>query len=698
MDQKTYSDIDARCDESLISCYKDIPGARKMAEESLDLSENIEYGKGVMNARIILCSMEIFSGNMDLAREKIGLIEENLVSHASPDECLMRLFYIRGLYFLKERNLKDAFDAFFRSGLLASRLGQELYKGLSENGKGNIKYEEEEYDDAYDYYTSASEILSSLNHSILNSVVSFNLGASLFGAGHTEKSESILRRLQEQVSQENWYLLDCSILDQLGQIMLKQEKLDDALIFFNQGVEKSRNIYNKEVISSLVYGKARILILQGEILQAEDILQEFATQNSRLEHKSLYYKLRAEILELKGLYRDSLKFYKLFLREKKKSIGYDVSRSILQQENRQLKEVAHQQRLISTIGQELVANLDIGLILNLIYAQMNVLMPVNMLVVALVEGDFINVKFALRHGQRFNPVKISIQEPNSLLAWAVRNRKEVFVRNFMEDGSQYIESPMGFKEDHEDYKMHSVLCIPLWYIDEVVGGISVQAEQMNAYTNRDLENLRALGAYAGIAIRNALQTEKINEMNEVLKKQSSVDSLTGLVNRREMAIQARNIWRVCRRNHFWISLVMIDLDHFKIINDTHGHAVGDVVLKKVGSRVRHFFKRALDSACRYGGEELMIITGEMSPSQAAQRVEELREDLASLWFEGKNGQTFQVGFSCGIYGEVPVQDVNIRFARLTNLVDSYLYKAKENGRNCTYLSDDFKKPPEKFRS
>ena len=517
MDQKNLSDIDARSDMSLIYCYKDIPVAGNMAEECLEISENLQYDKGIMNSRIILCSMEIFRGNMDLAREKIGLIEEDMVSHALPDECLMRLSYIRGLYFLKDRNLTDAFDAFSRSGMLASRLGQELYKGLSENGKGNIKVEEEEYEDAYDYYRSASAILGPLEDSILNSVVSFNLGVSLFGAGHAAQSESVLRKLHERISQENWHLLDCSILNKLAQIMLEQDRLDEAQLFIDQGIEKSRNIYNQEVIAGLVYGKARILILRGEILQAEEILKEFSAAQSHLEHKSLYYKLRAEILELKELYRESLKYYKLFLREKMKSFGHDVAKSILQQENRQLKEVVHQQRLISTIGQELVANLDIGRILNLIYAQMNVLMPVDMLVVALVEGDSINIKFALKQGKRFNPVKISIQESNSLLAWSVRNRKEVFIRNFMEDGVQYIESPMRFQEVNDELDMYSVISIPLWYIDEVVGVISVQAEKKNAYTNRDLENLRALGSYAGIAIRNALQTEKINEMNEVLK-------------------------------------------------------------------------------------------------------------------------------------------------------------------------------------
>ncbi len=696
MDQKGFSEIDSLCDQSLILCYKDIAEAEQMAEESLDKSEQLNYYKGIINARIVLCSMEIFKGNTDLVRDRIGLIEEDLILHASPDECLMRLSYIRGLYFLKERNFKDSFDAFSRSGNLASRLGHVLYRGLSENGKGNIKMEQEEFDDAYLYYKTAHDIFLTLDFPLLESVAAFNLGASLHGLGKSAQSESVLLKLLEEIPHNEWNFLECAVLNQLGAIMLEQNRLDLAEIYIDQGIQKSRNIFNHDVITSLVYEKARLLILQGDALQAEDILKEFAAAHSSLRHKSLYYQLRAEILELREDFRESLKYYKRFLKEKEKSHGEDITKSILQQENRQLKESNHQLRLISTIGQELVANLDLGRILNLIFAQMNVLMPVDLLLVALVEGESIHVKFALKNGKRFKPVTIPVQEQNSLLAWSVRNRKEVFIRNHMEDAVQYISSPMNFEEEYGKEDMHSVLCIPLWYIDEVVGVISVQSVTKNAYTNRDLENLRALGTYAGIALRNAVQTEKMNEINEVLKKQSTIDSLTGLYNRREMINQAKNIWRVCRRSRFWVSLIMIDLDHFKKINDIHGHAAGDVVLKKIGARVKHYFKRALDCACRYGGEELLIIAGDMSVRDAAQRVDELRKDLKGITFKGKEGREFQVEFSCGIYGEIPVEDVKSRFTRLTSLVDSHLYTAKRMGRNCTYLSENLKESPERF--
>ena len=241
----------------------------------------------------------------------------------------------------------------------------------------------------------------------------------------------------------------------------------------------------------------------------------------------------------------------------------------------------------------------------------------------------------------------------------------------------------------------SIICLPLIHLDEVVGVLSVQSQESNAYTSQDLDTLRAMASYMAIALRNAMQTEKLNELNDVLRQQSSTDSLTGLVNRRAFLEQAGSIWRVCRRNEFWFTLIMIDLDHFKIINDTHGHMAGDKVLTKIGSALNFYFKRALDCASRYGGEELLILVGDMTPDEAAVRVELLREEFSNFRFSAPGGE-FSVNFSCGIYGEIPEKSVESRLSRITGIVDRCLYKAKEGGRDCTYLRNKGQKTAKKF--
>ena len=697
MDETNLSEIDRLCEESLLMTYQNLTKASSLAEECLDKAEQAGYSKGIMNSRIVLSILEIYKGDLDLVRDKLSHIEQELVSQAYPDECLMYLSFVRGLYFLWDGNYRDSFDAFIRCSVLSARLGNQLFQGLSDNAKGCVKLDQQECREAFDYFKSAGSKFRSDENQVVQEIISLNMGCALHEMGESTQAETILKNTLKVSVDQGWEILECAVLDELGRMMQEQGQFDLAEEYLEEGISKSRKLNDIDIYMSLISTKARILIQKGQFGEAEKLLTEDFIEKRKDLHNPVYYQLLADIHERQGDYREALKNYKKYNELQQKLLGEEVTLSILKQENKILKESNHQLRLISTIGQELVANLDIGRILNLIYAQMNVLMPVDLLLVALVENGEINVKFALENGSRLKPARIRVDNPDSLLAWTVRNKKELFMRDSRKEFRIFSNSITRHPYGSDDL-FNSIICIPLWFINEIVGVISVQSRQTSAYSNSDLENLRALSTYAGIAIRNALQTEKMNELNEVLKRQSATDSLTGLVNRREMVQQARSIWRICRRNKFWISVVMIDLDHFKKVNDIHGHTVGDAVLRKVGAILKQFFQRALDCACRYGGEELMVVTGDMTPREAAARMELIRKELENTEFEGKNGEIFKVRFSCGVYGEIPADDIRIRLTKLTSIVDSYLYMAKNNGRNCTYLSDKSDKPAERFVS
>lgn len=696
MDQTILTEVDSLCDQAAVMSYQDLSQAAELARKALVRAREAGYAKGLMNARIALCAVDVYQGNLDQARDELNRIEQELVAEASSDENLMRYSHLRGLYFLSDSNYRDSFDALTLSGVLAARLGNPLFQGLCDNSKGCIKLDQEEFQDAYDYFENAGRLLAPLGSDLLRGLVSLNRGCALHGLGKVEEAQTLLEAGLEEAARRGWTVLECALLDELGKLMQRRGSRDKAREYIERGLRKNALYGEYDLQRSLVYEKARLLAEEGRLDEAEQFLADSFTGQQKNIHSLLFYQLLGEIQERQGNYREALDTYKKQSQIHKRIQGTDVTRSILRQEKKILQEANYRLRLISTIGQELVANLDIGRILNLIYAQMNVLMPVDLLIVALAEDSHIHVKFAIKNGLRLEPTRVHREEETSLLAWTVRHKKEILMRDSLAEYSGYVTRMVRHKELEGDVVHQSIVCIPLWYIDDVVGVISVQCARKNAYSNRDLDNLRALGAYAGIAIRNGLQTERMNEINEVLKRQSATDSLTGLVNRREMIRQAKNIWRICRRNRFWITVIMIDLDHFKKINDRHGHSAGDEVLRTVGASLNSFFKRALDCACRYGGEELMVITGDMAPFEAAARVELLREELSSLSFTGKGGESFQVQFSCGIFGEVPQESIGARLTLISGLVDGFLYEAKGNGRNCTYLSDEAEKPPERF--
>jgi diguanylate cyclase (GGDEF)-like protein len=166
-------------------------------------------------------------------------------------------------------------------------------------------------------------------------------------------------------------------------------------------------------------------------------------------------------------------------------------------------------------------------------------------------------------------------------------------------------------------------------------------------------------------------------LHESLREQSIRDSLTGLFNRRffeEFLI--RELARAGRKTRH-VSMVLLDLDHFKKINDTFGHGAGDMVLRKVGP-VLQAHVRESDIACRIGGEEFMLLLAELSLPTAVQRAERVRKALheLSLTYEDKPLGTITASFGAAAY-----PDHGRTVEALFRAADEALYQAKRTGRD-----------------
>ncbi|MBF9014458.1 MULTISPECIES: diguanylate cyclase [unclassified Oceanispirochaeta] len=695
MNPEIQSTIDSRLQNGYLLTYKSLKDAQEEAENCLDDSEQALYFKGVINSRILLSLIALRKGETDLARERLTLIEEELNASSSVSEdSLMRMSQVRAAYFLDSAVYKDAFNSFVKCGNMAARLGNNLFQILSANGKGVIKLDQMEFKDAYDYFRVARSYVQGEELSLLNNVLALNIGCALNGLERYDEAFERLNDALEEAGKLGSPMIECSILDEISAMLIKQSRLEEAQNYLEKGLEKSSQHLFQEGHTQVVYHYATLLLKLGEYEKAEKLIEDL-DENQVLDlDPIMYHQVAAEIFEQKGDFQKALHSSKEIQKINEKLRSTEVLHSVFKQEKRELQEQNHRLQLVSTIGQELVSTLDLGKILNLIYAQMNVLMPVDLLSISTVKGNEINVKFTLNKGERIEPFTLHKEDTDSIIAWCVRNKQEVFVRSINADASKYVRNLKPMK-GNENNLLESVICIPLLHLGELEGVLTVEGKNPNSYNSQDLDNLRALASYVGIAIRNAMQTEQMTELNKLLKYQSSVDSLTGLVNRREFLRQSKNILRVCRRNNFPISLAMIDLDHFKIVNDSYGHHAGDEVLKAFGSLLDDYFKRPLDCVGRYGGEELIILSGNFPAAEAAARVELVREEFSTVEFKSGDN-TFNVNFSCGIYGEIPTEDSSDHLNRITALADKYLYRAKEEGRNCSFLSDKKNKPAEKF--
>jgi len=169
------------------------------------------------------------------------------------------------------------------------------------------------------------------------------------------------------------------------------------------------------------------------------------------------------------------------------------------------------------------------------------------------------------------------------------------------------------------------------------------------------------------------------ETNEnELRKLSRHDGLTGLYNHRTFyMLLEEELERAYRYKHS-LSLLMLDIDHFKEVNDTCGHPAGDMVLRSLSKRLKDRM-RTTDWVCRYGGEEIMVILTETDIPMAENIAEDLRILIEEEPFDIGNGQSISITVSIGI-ATYPVHAQEVQM--LVSKTDKALYKAKESGRNC----------------
>lgn len=178
------------------------------------------------------------------------------------------------------------------------------------------------------------------------------------------------------------------------------------------------------------------------------------------------------------------------------------------------------------------------------------------------------------------------------------------------------------------------------------------------------------------------RTEQLREKNKALQKLATTDSLTGLLNRRALFTQAEKLQAQAKRHGQALAVVMLDLDHFKQVNDRYGHAMGDEVLVALADEVRRQF-RDTDICARTGGEEFTLILDGSSAADAAKKVEQLSAAFKGQPFTSDNEQ-FSVSLSAGVIAWDPEHSLD----KALDAADKLLYQAKQKGRDCVVAASD----------
>lgn len=215
-------------------------------------------------------------------------------------------------------------------------------------------------------------------------------------------------------------------------------------------------------------------------------------------------------------------------------------------------------------------------------------------------------------------------------------------------------------------------------IGDIRGGISITLPLQAPFPWKGITLIHSVLLVSGLGGILYFGTA-LNRAHESLKRQATIDALTGLFNRRSFSEKIAVEFAACRRNNRPLSLIMCDVDWFKKFNDTYGHKAGDDCLVQIAAVMKQSLKRPADFCARYGGEEFIMVLPDTSENGAMHVAERIRQDVLNLDIDHETSPVKKVSVSLGVVTGDPARATD--YEQLIIQSDKALYQSKALGRN-----------------
>lgn len=547
----------------------------------------------------------------------------------------------------REQGKMDEALSFYSEGLaLAEKADDAETMGNLLLGMGIVYMDIDNFDKAVEFLSRARVCCDKASDKITGAHCITNLGKLYYKKGELDRSEELYRESLEISRSTGNRREEAEILNQLGVLRYEAGDSPGALEFYEEALNFGKAIKARPVVLQSLESISRIYEERGDFQIALQRFREFHTIESELAQDEA--ERRFQKLAVRYEIERSREEAELF---KKQNEELELTSEELRKANQRIS-------VIGRIGRQITALLKLDDVLLMVYEQVKHLMTVNSLGLARYDSQkaCINYLFFIEGKTRYEPFTLKVNDKYSLGAWCIRHQEEVFINDPEEDSGRYV---VRIGKHVVGKPSGSIMYVPLFFEGTIIGLITVQAQSKNAYTRDDLEVLRSLGSYISIAVSNSLAHQEIRELNQlVLREKGELekaygkishmahhDNLTGLPNRRLLLEFLNKALAQANRQDEKLAVLYIDLDNFKPVNDTMGHAAGDLLLRMVADRFLEAFRKS-DTVARIGGDEFAAVVVGVTSMNAVNRViQKIHQSMERVFTI--EGREFRIGVSIG---------------------------------------------------